>query len=115
MQSDPILDAIRRGHTRFMARFAKRDNRAGTAPEWSDYPAGIYKFAITLRDKPYKNRPKGEILSITPIDGEPGWVGADAWAEYTEASYCGNGEFLIEEYRMQLVSVAEPGGGDAGN
>lgn len=93
MYDDNFLKAIRAGTRRFYARFARRDNAEGTGPEWSA-PEWVTLY-VALREKPMRDHPKGEILTLTPEGKE--------WAEYGESDYCGEGEFLCEEYRMQLM------------
>ncbi len=100
MADDKFLSAIRAGKRRFRARFAKRDNEAGTGPDWSE-PRDV-ELCVALRDKPLKARgvlhPAGEILAVTPTDFN--------WAEAGERDY-EDGCFMVEEYRMELLEVPE--------
>ena len=104
LNSDKFLDAIRAGKKQFIARFAKRDNKDGDGPEWSDYDQGLVILRATIRQKDIRHGgrtyPKGQIISL--YSSYP-----KGWAEYSEDDYCGNGEFLAEEYRMQLLEVVE--------
>lgn len=86
---------LQNGKNVVIARFANRDNAAGTAPEWSE-PRQV-TLNVTLRAKDFKRYKKGEILTLSVADFP--------WAEYGQYDYCGDGEFLCEEYRMQIIST----------
>jgi hypothetical protein len=92
MGDDIIIQEIKAGRRVFNARFARRDNEEGTAPDWSE-KRSVTLF-VRLREKPFKNHPAGEILELTPERMD--------WASYSERDYVGWGEFLAEEWRMQL-------------
>lgn len=108
LASDKFLDAIRNRHSRFAARFAKRDTVDGSAPDWSDFPIQVVELWIQLTTQVHGSRPPGYILSVMPEQVHD-HAGTDigSWAEYSETHYCGNGEWLAEEYRMQLLEVIE--------
>lgn len=71
-----------------VAQFSNRDNKTGTAPEWSE------PKVVTL----YVQMCKGKPVTITPTDF--------SWAEYGPRDYDSNyNEFLCEEYRMRILEV----------
>jgi len=83
--------------TKVRAQFARRDNEEGTAPDWRA------PQEVTLGVKRYPaSRKRGQLTQpvVTQI-----WVTDFDWAEYTSDDYCGNGEFLAEEYRMRILEV----------
>jgi hypothetical protein len=95
---DSLLDSLKDG-CRVRAKFARRDNEEGDAPDWG--PVKTVTLNVMRRDKAIKHRgvvhPVGELTSLTVKDFD--------WAEYDQRSYCEDGEFLAEEYRMKIVEV----------
>ena len=84
---------------RVRARFARRDNEAGDAPDWGppkDVSLYIQRRPVNVR---YGKRLllAGEIITLTPKEF--------SWAEYGMQDYCGDGEFEEEEYRMKIEEV----------
>jgi hypothetical protein len=112
--TDQILEWVRERARlapaqQWTARFALRDTADGTAPDWSDFAdPQVVTLRVALRTKPLRMGrrvyPEGQILSLMPmtVERKNGTL-SSGWAEYGEDSYCGNGVFLSEEYRMQLL------------
>ena len=83
------------------ARFSRRDNPEGTAPEWGELKP--VSLLVTQRDQAYKGRPAGYIVMVSV-------VGFD-WAEYSGADWSREFQtFTVEEYRMQIASGWTPDG-----
>lgn len=77
-------------------RTSRRDNEAGTAPNWSDWSNGM--LYVSRREKAFKQHPAGEILTLT--------INGLGWAEYSQEDY--NPEFnewLCEEYRLEFQPI----------
>ncbi len=73
------------------ARFAQRDNAAGTGPAWSKYKAVWLRVEVF----PPSNKKNASKFMVTVEDLN--------WAEYTDRNFeesCNM--FLAEEHRMQL-------------
>ena len=91
------------GSVRVRARFAKRDNEAGDAPDWS-HPREV-TLHIERRSKSLSRAKRhgdfaGDLLAMNVEDF--------GWAEYGAHHQC-EGEFinqyLAEEYRMDVLEV----------
>lgn len=114
--TDAMLERVRtRGPLqKWRARFARRDDYTGTAPDWKDYIEEVVTLNVTVRttNLPRAKRPNeftGWILSVVVAGGvQPAsHSGRIDWAEYSESDYGGTGEFLFEEWRMQLLEEVE--------
>jgi hypothetical protein len=95
---DKFLAAMRSGKRRFMARFANRDAPCGSKPDWSS-PKEVL-LTVLIRAAAYKKHPAGEILTVTCSEAP--------WGDFEagERDYCPEfSEFMVEEYRMQLLDV----------
>lgn len=89
------------GVVRARVRLAKRDNEEGDAPDWR--PEEIVTLHIERRDVPLKRRgrivePAGTLL-VMNIQEHP------EWAEYSAHHDCGDGEWLCEQYRMEILEI----------
>lgn len=109
--TDAILERVRaRGPIqKWRARFARRDDVTGSAPEWKDYVEEVVTLSVVVRGTRVGRQPAGWILNVFVAGGVQPASHSDRieWAEYSEADYGGNGEFLVEEWRMQLLEEAE--------
>lgn len=87
--------------TKVLARFAKRDTECGSHPEWGE-PRVVSLF-VSRATKDYKRgknfiRRKGSIIELQIKDF--------AWAAYEEDDFNQkHNEFLVENYRMQILSI----------
>lgn len=97
---DRFLDAIRAGKRRFRARFANRDAPCGSRPDWSE-PRDVV-LSVAIREKAYRKHRAGEILTVACDDAPWGTFEAGERDYSPEFS-----EFLVENYRMQLIEVLE--------
>lgn len=92
------LDQLQNGDNQVVARFSRRDNEDGDAPDWS--PPKNVTLRIQRRTKTVRQGkrvyPAGQIISVYVTDFD--------WAEYAEDQY-ENGTFMAEEYRMQIIQV----------
>lgn len=99
LRTDTWLDAIRAGKRKFRVRRARRDIEDGSAPEWgADEVVTISVFLADARHA--KHHHVGKILTLALVEDL-------AWAEYSEGDYCGEGQFMAEEYRLQLREVLD--------
>ena len=77
-------------------RTSRRDNEAGTAPEYSEWKQGT--LYVARREIGYKRFPAGEIITLTIND-----IG---WAEYSQKDYYPEfNEWLAEEYRLEFEPI----------
>lgn len=98
-----ILQDLQHGMT-IVYRLSNRDNKSGTSPEWDDWTKG--KLYLRRRETPLppKMRKKskepnvGDIIELCLED-----IG---WAEYSQSDYVGNGQFMVENYRMEIKGLA---------
>jgi hypothetical protein len=92
---DQLTDGVK-----VIARFAKRDNEDGDAPDYGQ-PKTV-TLIVQRREKTLKRGrqvyPAGQIVLIAVRDF--------GWAEYSEDDYSPEyNEFLCEEYRMKILEV----------
>jgi hypothetical protein len=82
-----------------------RTGRAGrTSPDWSAWREAIIVYLVR-RDLPLskslqKRSTSPNIGDIISLDVE-GWS-----AEYSQADYCGNGLFLVEDWYLEIKELA---------
>jgi hypothetical protein len=87
--------------SKVLARFAKRDNEDGDAPDWGE--PKVVSLYVLKAEKDYKKgkkiiRPMGSIIELA--------VNEFGWASYEEDDFCEEyNEFLVEEYRMQILEI----------
>jgi hypothetical protein len=91
------LTLITMGSRTFLAKFAKRDNAEGTAPDWSD--PTVVTLDVVLRERDVKvfgrQHYAGEIIRIS--------VYGLNWCDYGPEDFGADNVFETEEWRMQLL------------
>jgi hypothetical protein len=99
------LSQLKHGENRVRARFARRDNFDGDAPDWQE--SKMVTLMVHIRDGTKRLTKRilplpvsHNNISVTVLDFE--------WAEYGSEDYCPeSNEFLVEDYRMQIIEVRE--------
>lgn len=97
---DAIYGALQDGDVKVIARFARRDNEEGSAPDYGE-PTPV-TLEVTRRKKTIKHGG----VSYLEGDLQSVYVKDFGWADYSERDYDTEfHEFLAEEWRMEIVKI----------